>query len=44
VLSDHLRWLSVEALRKAAEDGRKTVMDRDYEHVIRVLHRPQGAG
>lgn len=39
VLSDHLRWLSVEALRKAAEDGRKTVMDRDYEHVIRVLRR-----
>lgn len=40
VLSDHLRWLSVEALRKAAEDGRKTVMDRDYEAVIRTLRRP----
>jgi hypothetical protein len=39
VLSDHLRWLSVEALRKAAEDGRKTVMDRDYEAVIRGLRR-----
>jgi histone H3/H4 len=42
VLSDHLRWLSVEALRKAAEDGRKTVMDRDYERVIRELRRPGG--
>lgn len=39
VLSDHLRWLSVEALRKAAEDGRKTVMDRDYEAVIKALRR-----
>jgi histone H3/H4 len=42
VLSDHLRWLSVEASRKAAEDGRKTVMDRDYERVIRELRRPGG--
>lgn len=42
VLSDYLRWLSVEALRKAAEDGRRTVMDRDYELVIRALRRPQG--
>jgi hypothetical protein len=40
VLSDHLRWLSIEALRKAAEDGRKTVMDRDYEAVIKMLRRP----
>jgi hypothetical protein len=39
VLSEHLRWLSVEALRKAAEDGRKTVLDRDYEAVIRAFRQ-----
>lgn len=39
VLSEHLRWLSVEALRQAAMDGRKTVMDRDYEIVIQRLKK-----
>lgn len=29
VLSDHLRRLCDDAIRKAAEDGRKTVLDRD---------------
>jgi hypothetical protein len=41
VLSDHLRWLSIEALRQAAADGRKTVMDRDFEAVLKALKRPQ---
>jgi hypothetical protein len=39
VLSDHLRELSVAALRVAAADGRKTVMDRDY-HVVLKRWRP----
>ncbi len=30
VLSDHLRKLCNEAIRNAARDGRKTVMDRDF--------------
>jgi hypothetical protein len=30
VLSDKVRALSDEAIRNAAKDGRKTVMDRDY--------------
>jgi histone H3/H4 len=29
-LSDHLRSLCNEAIRNAARDGRKTVMDRDF--------------
>jgi histone H3/H4 len=29
-LSDHLRALCNEAIRNAARDGRKTVMDRDF--------------
>ncbi len=32
-LSDHLRALCNAAIRKAAEDGRKTVMDRDLPAV-----------
>lgn len=40
VLSEHLRWLSVEALRVAAADGRKTVMDRDFTQVINSFKRP----
>jgi histone H3/H4 len=35
VLSDHLRELSVQALRQAAAEGRKTVMDRDFSAVLR---------
>ena len=34
VLSDHLRRLCNEAIRNAARDGRKTVMDRDIPPVI----------
>ncbi|HEX2732298.1 MAG TPA: hypothetical protein VHM70_11850 [Polyangiaceae bacterium] len=34
VLSDHLRELSVQALRNAAADGRRTVMDRDFAAVL----------
>ena len=30
VISDHLRHLCDEAIRNAARDGRKTVMDRDF--------------
>ncbi|MGC4067775.1 MAG: hypothetical protein QM784_24615 [Polyangiaceae bacterium] len=30
VLSNHLRALARQAIRHAAEDGRKTVMDRDF--------------
>jgi hypothetical protein len=35
VLSDHLRELSVRALRHAAADGRKTVLERDFSAVLR---------
>ncbi|MEN9578200.1 MAG: hypothetical protein RJA70_1209 [Pseudomonadota bacterium] len=35
VLSDHLRRLSILALRHAAQDGRRTVMDRDFEAVLK---------
>jgi histone H3/H4 len=31
VLSDHLRHLCDQAIARAAEEGRKTVMDRDFE-------------
>jgi len=37
VLSRHLRELSIQALRVAAADGRKTVMDRDFEDVLSKL-------
>jgi histone H3/H4 len=30
VLSDRVRELTDDAIRKAGQDGRKTVMDRDY--------------
>lgn len=33
-LSDHLRALCNEAIRNAARDGRKTVMDRDFLPLI----------
>jgi histone H3/H4 len=29
VLSDHVRALCKEAIRNAAKDGRKTILDRD---------------
>ncbi len=35
VLSRHLREVSVAALRHAATEGRKTVLDRDFEAVLR---------
>ncbi|MGE0325085.1 MAG: hypothetical protein AB7K71_24960 [Polyangiaceae bacterium] len=34
LLSDHLRRLSVEAIKTAARDGRKTVLDRDVQSVL----------
>lgn len=34
VLSDHLRSLSNEAIRNAARDGRKTVLDRDFAPLL----------
>jgi histone H3/H4 len=34
VLSDHLRRLCVEAIRNAARDGRRTVMDRDFKPLL----------
>ncbi len=34
VLSRHLREVSVAALRQAATEGRKTVLDRDFEAVL----------
>lgn len=34
VLSDHLRRLCVQAIRHAAEDDRKTVMDRDFVAIL----------
>jgi histone H3/H4 len=34
VLSEHLRELSTQAIRAAAADGRKTVMDRDFRQVL----------
>ena len=33
-LSDHLRKLCVEAIRNAARDGRKTVLDRDFAPLL----------
>lgn len=40
VISDHLRELSVAALRNAAADGRKTVLDRDFKAVIQARRDP----
>ena len=34
VLSDHLRDLCVQAIRHAAEDDRRTVMDRDFFAIL----------
>jgi hypothetical protein len=34
VLSDHLRKLCNEAIRNAARDGRKTLMDRDFRPLV----------
>ncbi len=34
VLSDHLRRLCAEAIRNAARDGRRTVMDRDFTPLL----------
>lgn len=35
VLSEHLRELCKDAIRHAAMDGRKTVMDRDFRPLVR---------
>jgi hypothetical protein len=34
VLSDHLRELCREAIRRAGVDGRRTVLDRDFTKVL----------
>jgi histone H3/H4 len=34
ILSEHLRRLCNEAIRNAAKDGRKTVMDRDFAPLV----------
>ena len=34
-LSDHLRELCKEAIRNAGQDGRKTLMDRDFRTLLR---------
>jgi histone H3/H4 len=39
VLSAHLRDLSVQALRHAAADGRKTVLERDFTAVLHPERR-----
>ncbi|MBN1608963.1 MAG: hypothetical protein JW940_20215, partial [Polyangiaceae bacterium] len=35
ILSDHLRQLSRRAARHALDDGRKTVLDRDFDAVLK---------
>lgn len=37
VLSDHLRALCREAIRQAGQDGRRTVLDRDFTKVLAQL-------
>lgn len=37
ILSDHLRELCREAVRKAGQDGRRTLLDRDFVKVIAEL-------
>lgn len=37
VISEHLRDLSVAALRVAAEEGRKTVLDRDFSEALKRM-------
>ena len=37
VLSNHLRQLSRRAARHALDDGRKTVLDRDFDAVLKEL-------
>jgi histone H3/H4 len=39
VLSDHLRALCTEAIREAARDGRRTVMNRDFSRVLSDLRQ-----
>lgn len=40
VLSAHLRELCNEAIRNAARDGRKTVLDRDFLPLLKKLREP----
>jgi hypothetical protein len=37
ILSDHLRDLCREAIRQAGQDGRRTVLDRDFTKVLEQL-------
>jgi histone H3/H4 len=43
-LSSYLRRLCDEAIRNAARDGRKTVMDRDFAPIFRALDLRRGSG
>jgi histone H3/H4 len=40
VLSEHLRALATRAIRNAGEDGRKTVLDRDFLKALSDRSRP----
>jgi len=37
ILSDHLRELCREAIRQAGQDGRRTLLDRDFTKVLEQL-------
>jgi len=39
ILSDHLRALCTEAIRQAGQDGRRTVMSRDFSRVLEQRFR-----
>jgi histone H3/H4 len=43
-ISDHLRRLCDEAIRNAARDGRKTVLDRDFAPILRLKDSGQRSG
>ena len=41
VLSEHLRQVCDRAIQKATEDGRKTVLDRDFKAATGQGEQPQ---
>jgi histone H3/H4 len=44
VLSDHVRELCREAIRQAGQDGRRTVLDRDFTKVLEQRTDANGEG
>jgi histone H3/H4 len=44
LLSHHLRELCREAIRQAGQDGRRTVLDRDFKKVLEQLAGASGEG